>query len=85
MKTKEAIEQARFTLKNLNSGCVECDKKAKDFYRSVIRDLDMLELLKKYIRVDYTEDGEINIWGFSGIDLEDLSSTEFEKFKKWWG
>nr|DAW33430.1 MAG TPA: hypothetical protein [Caudoviricetes sp.] len=41
MTLDEIIAQCEFTVATLNSDCVECDKKAKDFYKSVI------ELAKK--------------------------------------
>lgn len=42
MTIEECIFQCEFTYKTLNSGCVQCDEKAKDFYQSVIT------YLKKY-------------------------------------
>ena len=45
MTIEECIAQCEFTYKTLNSGCVKCDKKAKDFYQSVIT------YLKKYKKI----------------------------------
>ena len=45
MTIEECIVQCEFTYKTLNSGCVKCDKKAKDFYQSVIT------YLKKYKKI----------------------------------
>ena len=45
MTIEECISQCEFTYKTLNSGCVKCDKKAKDFYQSVIT------YLKKYKKI----------------------------------
>lgn len=45
MTIEECIYQCEFTYKTLNSGCVQCDEKAKDFYKSVIT------YLKKYKKI----------------------------------
>ena len=45
MTIEECIAQCEFTYKTLNSGCVKCGKKAKDFYQSVIT------YLKKYKKI----------------------------------
>ena len=45
MTIEECIAQCNFTYKTLNSGCVQCDEKAKDFYQSVIT------YLKKYKKI----------------------------------
>lgn len=42
MTIEECIYQCEFNCKTLDSGCVQCDEKAKDFYQSVIT------YLKKY-------------------------------------
>jgi len=36
MTRKQIAEQCQFVLDTLDTGCVECDKKSKDFYRSVL-------------------------------------------------
>lgn len=45
MTIEECIYQCEFNCKTLNSGCVQCDEKAKDFYQSVIT------YLKKYKKI----------------------------------
>ncbi len=45
MTIEECIYQCEFNCKTLNSGCVECDEKARDFYQSVIT------YLKKYKKI----------------------------------
>ena len=46
-------------------------------------DLEILKILKKYLEIDYDEDNNINEWGFSGIDLQNLNAEELEKVLKW--
>lgn len=45
MTIEECITQCEFNCETINSGCVGCDKKAKDFYQSVIT------YLKKYKKI----------------------------------
>ena len=45
MTIEECISQCKFTYNTINSGCVECDEKARDFYQSVIT------YLKKYKKI----------------------------------
>lgn len=45
MTIEECIYQCEFNLKTLDSGCVECDEKAKDFYQSVIKYLNLYKTI----------------------------------------
>lgn len=53
MTTREVIKQAEFTLETLEAkneaegGCVECDEKAKDFLRSVIRIAKLMQEIEE--------------------------------------
>lgn len=56
MKIDEIIKQAKFCSRTLNSGCVTCDEKVKDFYKSVIGNLEVLEILKPFLKIEETGD-----------------------------
>lgn len=62
-----------------DNGIYYIDKPAKQ----IIKDMKVLEIFRKYIEVDYDEDGSLNVWGFSGIDLQDLSPEELKKVMEW--
>lgn len=51
--------------------------------RQVVRDLEVLEIFRRYIEMDYDEDGKLNVWGFSGIDLQALKPGELKKVEEW--
>lgn len=63
MTIDNLIKHAKFTLDTLNSQCVECEKKAKDFYKSVIENLEVLEIIKNAINKYFNDSfGTIELW-----------------------
>lgn len=57
MTRKEIAEHCEMVLGTLNSGCVECDKTAKDFYNSVLKIVgEPNEKIKLSELVDFVHD-----------------------------
>lgn len=45
MTKQEIINQCQFNIKTINSPCVECNEKAKEFYLSIINYLSLYDCL----------------------------------------
>ena len=89
MTSKEALEQSKYILKNLKTRSIEWEQEAADFHERVIKDLEVLELLRKHCRVcfdDETENG-LDDTVFNGVDLDDIwgygYDEDFEKIMEW--
>lgn len=57
--------------------------KTSEYFKTIQKDLEVLEIFRKYIEIDYDEDGKLNMWGFSGIDLQQLSPNELKIIERW--
>lgn len=89
MKIDEIIKQAEMCSLTLNSCCVECNEKAKDFYKSVIENLEVLEILKPFLKIEETGDVlfpfELSIKSqyVSNRSSLYINVDAYEKIKKW--
>ena len=83
MTTKEAIEQSKFVLENLNSGYVVRDKYAIEFHERIIKDLEILEILKESIT--YQEEYKYIMKGEKFMIFQHtIKGTEkVDKIKEW--
>lgn len=76
--TKEIIEQCKFVIANLTSGCVECNEKAMYFYKSIIKHLEILEILKGCTDTDF------DMWDDTYyINGTEVSEEECLRVKRW--
>ena len=73
---KEVRDGYKFVnLKTLESATVE------DCYDTIMRDLEVLEILKRHSTILDDEDWDSNI--FNGIDYENLDEEERKVIKEW--
>lgn len=57
----------------------------KQYKNQIKKDLEVLEIIKKHIEIDYedAEENGLNRWGFSGFDLSNCTNDEIKTIIKW--
>jgi len=64
-------------------GCDNCEKERNAQFNRVIKDLDVLEILKKYIGLHIGVSNTPFITLNFGVGCEMISEEEYQKIKEW--
>lgn len=83
MKTKECINQVKSIKANIIMDSVSREQSARDFYGTIVQELEVLEILRKYLSfsIGY-ENGDFINMGFGDIE-EKENKEDFDKVKEW--